>query len=124
MEKQGWRRGTCLGRLKRKGLTKPLTSEDGFISKNRIGVGFIAKTGHSYQTGTNSLFTGGIYIRSVFDSPEVVARRSGIVTCSGLRPHNYHNATDGGNRVVISSPYYKYGLECVNFKFGGVINRT
>ncbi|KAH9284634.1 G patch domain-containing protein 3 [Echinococcus granulosus] len=128
MQNQGWRRGTRLGDPKRKGLLEPLTSEDSYVSTNRSGFGFTVASFRPSLTKDFSQFPSSVYIRSVFDSPEVVSLRSDTA---------YHE-TDSRNcqsaigcqcanrekRLVINNPHSSIGIECVKFHFGGIIGST
>ncbi|KAM7536059.1 hypothetical protein Aperf_G00000094090 [Anoplocephala perfoliata] len=93
MRRQGWRKGLRLGHPKRKGLLEPLTSEDGFVSTNRSGVGFI--------------------------TPSIRPRLKRNLILHRPSPSG---ANIRANRMVITSSSSSLGFEGVKFQSGGTVN--
>ncbi|KAL5108443.1 G patch domain-containing protein 3 [Taenia crassiceps] len=127
MQSQGWRRGTRLGDPKRKGLLEPLTSEDSSVSTNRSGLGFAVTSSRPSPIRRRfSKFAGGVYIRSAFDGPGVVALRSSTAyhdkRPQNRRDLNDYQSTSREKRLVINNPYSSLGIEGVKFEFGGLIH--
>ncbi|VDD75015.1 unnamed protein product [Mesocestoides corti] len=131
MQKYGWHQGTRLGKRKQKGLLRPISADDGCISLKRSGFGFTEKRRQVLKRQNASQPTGGAYIRSIFDSPETVALRSGA---THLQSHHRTNPSlqvkyrehwvSERNRLVLYSARAPRGFVGVKFQYGGLVNPT
>lgn len=130
MKSYGWRPGARLGKGYQKGLLQPITAEDGSHPTQRSGFGFNKPFRRPRQPRCR-VNNVGVYIRSVFDSPETVAVRSGesgLARNTRVRADPAHQvkyrtdwATATSTRTVILTPHAPRGFEGVNFLPGGLL---
>ncbi|CAH8830529.1 unnamed protein product [Trichobilharzia szidati] len=159
LERMGWIPGTALGVKKDgskfiSGLIDPITCEGSLPPNVRTGLGFYGppirrqSLNARITADTQKQETRSVYIRSVFDSPQTVAHRSGLGLFPSLLRRNdpglvvkwlrdreassnpLPNATstvlDGPvpvkNRTIILNSYNNVSKEGISFISGGYLN--
>ncbi|VDL99295.1 unnamed protein product [Schistocephalus solidus] len=150
MWKYGWRPGSRLGSASNsmkgtqaRGLLHPLTAEGALPPNTRTGLGFRNPrrlTRFPASALRHDPNTSGVYIRSVFDSDEMVAARSGTRLTSDnsllrpdpelevkyradWRPPNTTGQAAASSRThIIHTPHSMLGLEGVRFTPGGTLH--
>nr|VZI14748.1 unnamed protein product [Spirometra erinaceieuropaei] len=151
MWKYGWRPGSRLGSASNsmkgaqaRGLLHPLTAEGALPPNTRTGLGFRnPRRLTRFPISKHDSNSHRVYIRSVFDSDEVVATRSGsrLTSYNSLlrpdpelevkyrpdwRPPNATDSTDQAPATsrtpIIRTPHSVLGLEGVRFTHGGTLH--
>lgn len=135
MTKYGWKPGSRLGRVRNdtksscsRGLLHPISIAGSLPKGVRTGVGFRVPKRLIPRGLVPCKPCPPVYIRSVFDTPEVVAYRTGeSVMLSHNRPDpmeevKYRSDWVPKKRTVILTPNASRGLEGIRFQSGGVLN--